>query len=1086
MPTPWMIGLIRFALALALLLSGGVLPAPAQDRHAQDRHAQDRHAQDREAPRPDGTVLMDSTTTALQRFRSAERPTASDTAAVRSWTKRLRALGDSLEAVRPARARTLLELAYDGAQVVQDSVRMATYLNDIGTTYYYQSRFEETLSYWRRALTINREIGRLEGVSGALNNIAIIYARRGDLEEALTRYQEVLRIDRKREAPDGVAAALNNIGLVRENQGQYDRALQRYRESLALERREGNRTGIAQSLTNIANVHETRGDYRKALVQYREAVEIHRDLGNRASLAGALNNTGICYKNLGRYDEALAQYREALAIERELEDRGGVANALSNIGTLHVRQGRLVVALERFQESLRIKRQLGDPVGTAQTLAAIGDARVQQGRYERALSRYRESRSILEEIGDPSGVAMSFRQMGDIYRRQGRLEKARSSLQEALQLHQDLGEAPSVAATLTALGEVTAGEGRLQEALVRHREALRINRQTGRRPEVAQSLYHIGALQLRRGETAEATRTLNRAVAVAEDVRRNATSREARQSYLATQVDAYHALATAHARADRPRDALRAVERARARQLAERIADGPDAEGQPVSVPPVDSLRSILKSTETAVLYANATNQRPLLAVVVTRDSVVTRELSQDSILAAVRRAFGEELTALRSRRGPLVTRPRGADGRAVGQNEPTSQRSTGLHLAEALRLYRDLLTQPPRVSESINPSGPDASLRDRSARLGRHLHALLLEPLRPFLDETTQLTIVPSGMLGVIPFETLTATDGRYLIEHVGIRYAPSLTVLRRLKARTPPPRNRTVLAFGGALYRPPPQPTQTAGETPVVLTEGAADGAAAEGPPGRSSRSGRSGNRESRDSTAVQTLDHTQQLLLRATRQLRRGRSPAAVYEQLGYTYWPDLPDTGREVRQIGRISGGGATVLTGRQVTESRLRLLSRTGKLDNYRWLHFATHGVAVAEAPDLSALVLSRVGASDSTADNDGFLTMHEIDDLRIRSDVTVLSACQSGLGPVVAGEGVVGLSHAFLRAGSRATLVSQWAVLDRSTRQFMTAVYRHARRSDRSFAEAVAQVKRDFIAGHHGTANRDPLRWAPFVYYGHE
>ena len=1023
---------------------------------------------------------MDSTTTALQRFRSAERPTASDTTAVRFWTKRLRALGDSLEAVRPARARTLLELAYDGAQVVQDSVRMATYLNDIGTTYYYQSRFEETLSYWRRALTINREIGRLEGVSGALNNIAIIYARRGDLEEALTRYREVLRIDRKREAPDGIAAALNNIGLVRENQGQYDRALHRYRESLAIERREGNRTGIAQSLTNIANVHETRGDYRKALVQYREAIEIHRELGNRASLAGTLNNTGVCYKNLGRYDEALAQYREALAIERDLEDRGGVANALSNIGTLHVRQGRLVVALERFQESLRIKRQLGDPGGTAQTLAAIGDARVQQGRYDRALSRYRESRSILEEIGDPSGVATSFRRMGDIYRRQGRLEKARSSLQEALQLHRDLGEAPSVAATLTALGKVTAGEGRLQEALVRHREALRINRRTGRRPEVAQSLYHIGDLQLRRGQTAEATHTLNRAVAVAEDVRRNATSREARKSYLATQADAYHALATAYARADRPREALRAVERARARQLAERIADGPDADEQPVSVPPVDSLLSNLKSTETAVLYANATSRRPLLAVVVTRDSVVTRELPQDSVLTAVRRAFGGELTALRSRTGPLVTRPRGSDGRAVGQSEPTSQRATGLHLAEALRLYRDLLTRQPRVSESIHPSGPDASLRDRSARLGRHLHALLLEPLRPFLDETTQLTIVPSGMLGVIPFETLKATDGRYLIEHVGIRYAPSLTVLRRLKARTPPPRNRTVLAFGGALYRPPQQPTQRAEETPLVLAEGAADGSADEAP------TGRSGNRRSRDSTAVQTLDHTQQLLLRATRQLKRGRSPAAVYEQLGYTHWPDLPDTGTEARQIGRISGGGATVLTGRQVTESRLRLLSRTGKLDNYRWLHFATHGVAVAEAPDLSALVLSRVGASDSTADDDGFLTMHEIDDLRIRSDVTVLSACQSGLGPVVAGEGVVGLSHAFLRAGSRATLVSQWAVLDRSTRQFMTAVYRHARRSDRSFAEAVTQVKRDFIAGHHGAANRDPLRWAPFVYYGHE
>jgi CHAT domain-containing protein len=141
---------------------------------------------------------------------------------------------------------------------------------------------------------------------------------------------------------------------------------------------------------------------------------------------------------------------------------------------------------------------------------------------------------------------------------------------------------------------------------------------------------------------------------------------------------------------------------------------------------------------------------------------------------------------------------------------------------------------------------------------------------------------------------------------------------------------------------------------------------------------------------------------------------------------------------------------------------------------------------VPEAPDLSALVLSQVGASDSLAARDGYLTMEEIAGLQMRADVAVLSGCQTGLGKVVAGEGVVSLSHAVLRAGANATLVSQWKVLDESTRRFMAAVYRRAEKRTTSFAEAVTETKRAFIDGAHGAKNTDPLRWAPFVYYGRE
>lgn len=221
-------------------------------------------------------------------------------------------------------------------------------------------------------------------------------------------------------------------------------------------------------------------------------------------------------------------------------------------------------------------------------------------------------------------------------------------------------------------------------------------------------------------------------------------------------------------------------------------------------------------------------------------------------------------------------------------------------------------------------------------------------------------------------------------------------------------------------------------------------------------------------------------------AKRRMDRGMSPHPTYAQLGHAEWQALPGTKLEVNKLKRVFGEDASIYTGHTASEEQVRQLSESGRLSDYRWLHFATHGIAVPEAPELSALVLSQESASDSLAERDGYLTMQEITDLNLNADVTVLSACRSGIGRIIAGEGVVSLSHAFLRAGANATLVSQWRVRDWSTQQFMTAVYRRVEEDGLSFSEATTHVKRAFINGTFGGRNTDPLRWAPFVYYGRE
>ena len=188
--------------------------------------------------------------------------------------------------------------------------------------------------------------------------------------------------------------------------------------------------------------------------------------------------------------------------------------------------------------------------------------------------------------------------------------------------------------------------------------------------------------------------------------------------------------------------------------------------------------------------------------------------------------------------------------------------------------------------------------------------------------------------------------------------------------------------------------------------------------------------------------------------------------------------LPATRAEVNRIAATLGvppDSPDIRLGRAADERDIKALD----LGVYRYLHFATHGVLAGDVPYLNqpALVLSQ------TADlggEDGFLTMSEVLKLPLRADMVVLSACQTALGREVTGEGVVGLTRAFLYAGSRAAVVSLWPVDDASTAIFMGKFYEHVK-SGLPPARALARAKQELRAS---PAHAHPFYWAPFVFFG--
>jgi CHAT domain-containing protein len=202
---------------------------------------------------------------------------------------------------------------------------------------------------------------------------------------------------------------------------------------------------------------------------------------------------------------------------------------------------------------------------------------------------------------------------------------------------------------------------------------------------------------------------------------------------------------------------------------------------------------------------------------------------------------------------------------------------------------------------------------------------------------------------------------------------------------------------------------------------------------------------------------------------RRMPRARSAATVLALGNPAVAGDLADAEEEVKEIGRLYASRSRVLTRRDAAEG---VVKREG--GRYDILHIAAHAVADDRRPMYSAVLLAR------DAGDDGFLEAREVLELDLDADLAVLAACSTGQGRIHEGEGLVSLAWAFLAAGSRSTVVSQWSAESRSTRLLMIWFHRAMRRGlspAEAMREAQQQLRRD-------RAYRHPFYWAPFVVIG--
>ena len=619
--------------------------------------------------------------------------------------------------------------------------------------------YQRAIDTYKLALEIAEQVGDKRGAAAALLGIGNVHLYQGNYTKALEDYHKSLRIAEEIDDRTGIARVLNNIGSVYQSQGNYNEALELHHKSLRILEEIGDKDGIAVLLNSIGSIHRSQGNYIEALEQYHKSLRIREEIGDKTGLASLLLNIGIVHKSQGNNTEALEQYHKSLRIREEIGDKAGIARALNNIGNVHERQGNYTEALEQYHKSLRISEEIGDKGVIAKTLSNIGVIHQWQGNYTEALEQYHKSLRISEGIGNKNGNVAAMINIGTVHYLQGNYTQALQFVEPAADLATQIGSRESLWRTRAIAGKAFF------------------------------ALKQLG----------QARESYNQAIAIIESLRAQvAGGEQERQRFFESKTSLYHVMIETLIAQNDPHQALSYAERARARVLLDVLSSGR------LSVTKTMTTKEIARERELKDRLASLNTQ---VNQELQRQQPDQNQLNQlDSQLQRARldlEAFQTNLYVahpeLRPQRGeaPIINTQEIAallpDARsALLEYVVAEDRTYLLVITKAegkpeaeVRAYT-LPIKRADLAKQIESFRRQLAERDFGFRdPAQQLYRLLLRPAYAQIKDKTNLIIVPDDKLWELPFQALIAEGGRYVIETGAVSYAPSLTVLREMRAQ-------------------------------------------------------------------------------------------------------------------------------------------------------------------------------------------------------------------------------------------------------------------------------------------------------------
>jgi CHAT domain-containing protein/Tfp pilus assembly protein PilF len=754
-----------------------------------------------------------------------------------------------------------------------------------------------------------------------------------------------------------------------------------------------------------------------------------------------LNNMGLYHLLICDYAKALIFFKEAWAILSVLENREQEASeCLSNIGLAYSYLGYFEKALPYLDQALEIDSYMNNKEEILADLNNVGATYSRKGRahnnlresyasldyYQRSLDLANETNNIRLKVEILNNIGLLFGRFGY---QQSAIRYFKLAIQEAIGISY-VYEACNIYANM---GFALFKSKKFRESKESFDKSIKLAKDIDRNEVLWEAYLGLGQCLEQKGQYELALGCYRKALSTVDFMRSRLALDDFKTGFIQEKVKVYEALLSllSNEREKLPTTGL---------------------DEQIFEVMEKAKARAFLEELERTDLRTSKSNDNPLRNVgedLSKKISLTVSELVSPSLGEGPRQKLLDRLEIEEDEYTNLLNRIKTEEADSIGIASPwvisaTEMKEKYLDEKTALlefflgenRSFGVLISRHSFIQKNL----PSRAVIEDSLRAylkllstppkegfqgipaARRIYRDLLFPFESAItDGIDHLILVPDGILHYLPFETLVRDnpmthEPQYLIEFYDISYAPSASSLAYLMSKGPRAEyKKMLLAVGDPAY---PHEDRT---TP---------------------RGGRRYENALRD-----------------------------IYLDQGFEL-SSLPHSRKEVHRVARcFPRRQVDVLLESQAKEEDIK----SRPLEEYRIIHFACHGFLDERIPMRSALVLTL----DDDVEEDGFLQAREIANLKLKADLVVLSACQTGRGRLENAEGVFGLPRAFFYAGARSTISSLWKISDESTAEIMPELYRRLASGDTK-VRSLRQAKLKMLKSRFS----HPFYWAAFILQG--
>ena len=789
----------------------------------------------------------------------------------------------------------------------------------------------------------------------------------------------------------------------------------------------------ADSLKALGLEFYERTDFQRTIEYWSRSLEMYRKIGDQRGEGSVLYKMGVVHSRLGQRREATRYSQEALQIERAIDNRIGEAY-LYTTAFFYSRIGRYDTAIELYEHSLRVVREIGDLWQERRALNFLAWNHFLLKDYETAKAKLEKGLDIGRRTGHQRGESISLCDIGLMYRHMGHYDLALECYNQAVEIDRDIGHRFGILSDLIGLGEVYTELGHYTQALRAFREGLRHALEIRSLDFIWKAQWSIGSVLEKLNEDDDALDFYQQSIRTIESIRNQLEVDAFKTYFFIENPPVYKSIIGLLTKMGRYVEAFEYVERSKAQTLLEVLAGRDPSLNEMIDPDLLETRKTVEKRIET-----------------------LNRRLVQDSPeIIDDKKGIGlnDSLKMVRIEHQDLL--------RQIELNRTAYKKSSGSSRTLTLRdIQQRVLSSEDRpilVEYLVDNDCTHVWVVGQNTLdyytieiKENELKDMIHELRQPFLDLRQKKIYTLTNL----PYNLKLAHELYTLL------FQPIETYLRECDHVIIVPDNILHTVPFGALVT---EIDSTKSENDLFFSRYERARYLIEKYSMSYAHSG----------SVLDPISRKPKNENRITGQLLAFGAPGFGASEGEWGFEP-LPATEYEVEGISEVLGSSVCEIhLGKSAREGLLKT-----KAGQFNYLHLATHSVLEDSDPLYSKIVF----ALDDDPQEDGFLETYEIFDLNLNAELVVLSSCETGLGKLSRGEGLIGLTRAFMYAGAPSVLASLWSVGNPTTK-LMTSLYQNMT-AGKTKAEALRQAQIKILHSRDAAMSyAHPFFWAPFVLVG--